>query len=75
MDAFWVMLLKPLIAIAFFTLIIAPLTWLAWKIIPDSKIKWKLFDTTLLERHRWKTTFGILMFYVVFFAGMSWFNS
>ncbi len=71
MDAFWMMLLKPVIAISFFTLIIAPITWAAWKLIPDGPLKWKLFDSTLLERHRWKTTCGIILFYVVFFACMS----
>ena len=40
---FWTLLFKPLILIGLFLFIIYPLKWIAWKLIPEGKIKDRLF--------------------------------
>ena len=72
MDTFWLMLLKPFATLVLFLGIVMPASWVLSKMIPNGRIKAVLFDTSLLERHRWKSTVGILLLMVLIFLYIGW---
>lgn len=45
-------LLKPLVALVLLVGVVAPLTWIASKLIPPGRVKTLLFDAQFAEKHR-----------------------
>lgn len=65
MDLALMVVLRPLIYLVLFAGVIYWVMRLVWKVLPDSKFKRFIFDSTLQERHPWKTG---LFRWAVFFA-------
>jgi len=79
MTWLWAIALRPLVYFVLFVLVIAPITWLLYKIIPPGRFKIFLFKVRTGDhasrRDKLIITLAVIGFYILFFGSMGWYMS